>query len=196
MLVLKLNHVSQRDHWRFPKQFICQIIWIILMLGRYRPQDNQKSDVCLYICPCLLLLFIWCTGLQIKFIQICLILSYSSPSEVMSTPVVVFRTVEKIGRIVKIIEDENAHNGFPVVEDYDPDRDEFVSRGHGWGGESAGRICRQVCIYGVRFGASLYPRGSARGEFRQDYGDGLLFLLGSSGHTKGRLFSIGSGDYA
>ena len=112
-----------------------------------------------------------------KVYFICLILSYSPPSEVMSTPVVVFRTVEKIGRIVKIIEDENAHNGFPVVEDYDPDRDEFVSRGHGWGGVSAGRICRQVCMYGVRFGASRYQRGSARGEFRQDYGDGLLFCL-------------------
>ena len=49
-------------------------------------------------------------------------------SEVMSTPVVVFRTVEKIGRIVKIIEGEQPHNGFPVVEDYDPYTSEFVSK--------------------------------------------------------------------
>jgi len=46
---------------------------------------------------------------------------------VMSTPVVVFRTVEKIGRIVKIIEADTPHNGFPVVEDYDPYTSEFNS---------------------------------------------------------------------
>ncbi len=38
----------------------------------------------------------------------------------MSTPVVILRTVERIGRIVKVIDDADAHNGFPVVEDYDP----------------------------------------------------------------------------
>lgn len=37
----------------------------------------------------------------------------------MSHPVSVFRTVESIGRIVDVLKKET-HNGFPVVEDYDP----------------------------------------------------------------------------
>ena len=40
----------------------------------------------------------------------------------MSTPVVTLRTVESVSRIQAILNDETrAHNGFPVVEDYDPD---------------------------------------------------------------------------
>ena len=46
----------------------------------------------------------------------------------MSTPVTTLRTVESIGRIGSIIDDdETAHNGFPVVEDYNPDGYEGVS---------------------------------------------------------------------
>ena len=38
------------------------------------------------------------------------------------------RTMENIGRIVNILnDDEDSHNGFPVVEDYDPDDMEAVS---------------------------------------------------------------------
>ena len=51
----------------------------------------------------------------------------------MSTPVTTLRTTERIGRILTIINDESkAHNGFPVVEDYDPESFEGVSpeRGH------------------------------------------------------------------
>jgi len=51
-------------------------------------------------------------------------------SEVMSTPVVCFRTMENIGRIVNILQDEeDSHNGFPVVEDYDPDDMEAMMSG-------------------------------------------------------------------
>ena len=40
----------------------------------------------------------------------------------MSTPVVTLRTVESASRIQAILNDESReHNGFPVVEDYDPD---------------------------------------------------------------------------
>ncbi|KAL3877294.1 hypothetical protein ACJMK2_035024 [Sinanodonta woodiana] len=42
-----------------------------------------------------------------------------SAREVMSHPVSVFRTKEKVGRIVDILKNET-HNGFPVVRDYDP----------------------------------------------------------------------------
>ncbi|KAK3600873.1 hypothetical protein CHS0354_019220 [Potamilus streckersoni] len=42
-----------------------------------------------------------------------------SAKEVMSHPVSVFRTVEKVGRIVDILKNET-HNGFPVVQDYEP----------------------------------------------------------------------------
>lgn len=38
----------------------------------------------------------------------------------MSHPVIVLRTQEKVGRIVDILKAES-HNGFPVVQDYDPD---------------------------------------------------------------------------
>jgi len=38
----------------------------------------------------------------------------------MSHPVTVLRTKEKVGRIVDILKSES-HNGFPVVQDYDPD---------------------------------------------------------------------------
>ncbi|XP_052817022.1 H(+)/Cl(-) exchange transporter 7-like [Mya arenaria] len=45
----------------------------------------------------------------------------------MSHPTIVFRTKEKVGRIVDILKKE-AHNGFPVVEDYDPSSDvEYTS---------------------------------------------------------------------
>ncbi|XP_045214169.2 H(+)/Cl(-) exchange transporter 7-like isoform X2 [Mercenaria mercenaria] len=44
-----------------------------------------------------------------------------SAREVMSHPVTVLRTHEKVGRIVDILKAES-HNGFPVVQDYDPDR--------------------------------------------------------------------------
>ena len=47
----------------------------------------------------------------------------------MSTPVTTLRTTERIGRILTIINDESkAHNGFPVVEDYDPESFEGVSQ--------------------------------------------------------------------
>ncbi|WAQ96350.1 CLCN7-like protein [Mya arenaria] len=50
-----------------------------------------------------------------------------SAREVMSHPTIVFRTQEKVGRIVDILKKE-AHNGFPVVEDYDPSSDvEYTS---------------------------------------------------------------------
>ena len=40
----------------------------------------------------------------------------------MSSPVVSLRTIEKIGRISNVLEDEEtSHNGFPVVEDYEPE---------------------------------------------------------------------------
>ncbi|ELT96405.1 hypothetical protein CAPTEDRAFT_203043 [Capitella teleta] len=41
--------------------------------------------------------------------------------EVMNSPVECLRTQEKIGRIAKILNDPESHNGFPVVDDYDPD---------------------------------------------------------------------------
>ena len=44
----------------------------------------------------------------------------------MTCPVQVMSTREKLGRIAKILNDEPAHNGFPVVEDYDPDMQEKV----------------------------------------------------------------------
>ncbi|XP_052777158.1 uncharacterized protein LOC128214629 [Mya arenaria] len=50
--------------------------------------------------------------------------------EVMSHPTIVFRTQEKVGRIVVILKKE-AHNGFSVVEDYDPNSDvEYTSEVH------------------------------------------------------------------
>lgn len=42
-----------------------------------------------------------------------------SAREVMSHPVTVLRTVEKVGRIVDLLKKET-HNGFPVVEGFDP----------------------------------------------------------------------------
>lgn len=44
----------------------------------------------------------------------------------MSHPVTVLRTKEKVGRIVEILKSES-HNGFPVVQDYDPDSVQDVS---------------------------------------------------------------------
>jgi hypothetical protein len=38
----------------------------------------------------------------------------------MSHPVSVFRVQEQVGRIVDILKKE-IHNGFPVVDNYDPD---------------------------------------------------------------------------
>ena len=38
----------------------------------------------------------------------------------MSYPVTVFRVQEKVGRIVDLLKKE-IHNGFPVVDNYDPD---------------------------------------------------------------------------
>lgn len=43
-----------------------------------------------------------------------------SARKVMSHPVTVLRTKEKVGHIVEILKKES-HNGFPVVQDYDPD---------------------------------------------------------------------------
>ncbi|KAI8797392.1 H(+)/Cl(-) exchange transporter 7-like isoform X2 [Biomphalaria glabrata] len=48
-----------------------------------------------------------------------------SAKTVMSHPVIVFRMKEPVERIVKILKEEE-HNGFPVVEDYDPDHPEMV----------------------------------------------------------------------
>ncbi|KAL5017921.1 hypothetical protein ScPMuIL_003643 [Solemya velum] len=45
-----------------------------------------------------------------------------SAAEVMSHPVSAFRTVESVGRLVDVLKKET-HNGFPVVEDYDPSDD-------------------------------------------------------------------------
>jgi hypothetical protein len=48
----------------------------------------------------------------------------------MSTPVIVMRSNENIGRMMYIMaDDEDSHNGFPVVEDYDPDNMEGVRHG-------------------------------------------------------------------
>ncbi|KAK3090640.1 hypothetical protein FSP39_013333 [Pinctada imbricata] len=47
------------------------------------------------------------------------VMSNIAAAEVMSHPVTVFRTKESVGRIVEILKHE-PHNGFPVVEDYDP----------------------------------------------------------------------------
>ncbi|KAL4241084.1 H(+)/Cl(-) exchange transporter 7 [Mactra antiquata] len=49
-----------------------------------------------------------------------LLSSEISTRKVMSHPVTVMRTQEKVGRIVEILKSES-HNGFPVVQDYDPD---------------------------------------------------------------------------
>ena len=46
--------------------------------------------------------------------------------EVMSHPVTVFRMKEKVGRIVDILKKE-IHNGFPVVDNHDPDQADEVS---------------------------------------------------------------------
>ena len=46
--------------------------------------------------------------------------------EVMSHPVTVLRTVEKVGNIVDILKRET-HNGFPVVQDYTPDSETVSS---------------------------------------------------------------------
>ncbi|XP_059172369.1 H(+)/Cl(-) exchange transporter 7-like [Physella acuta] len=43
-----------------------------------------------------------------------------SAKAVMSHPVTVFRMTEPVERIVKVLKEE-PHNGFPVVDDYDPD---------------------------------------------------------------------------
>ena len=40
--------------------------------------------------------------------------------EVMSTPVVVLRTMETFGRIKEIVDDPTSHNGYPIVDEYDP----------------------------------------------------------------------------
>lgn len=37
----------------------------------------------------------------------------------MSHPVAVFSMMESVEKIVKVLKEEQ-HNGFPVVEDYDP----------------------------------------------------------------------------
>jgi len=54
-------------------------------------------------------------------------------SEMMSTPVKVLRTVEKIGKIVEVM-DSHTHNGYPVVEDYEHNGKECEL------GESFGRL--------------------------------------------------------
>ena len=38
----------------------------------------------------------------------------------MSSPVVALRTMETVSRIKQILDDPNSHNGFPIVDDYDP----------------------------------------------------------------------------
>ena len=59
--------------------------------------------------------------------ELCMFMCVHVCREVMSTPAVVMRTVENIGRIMNILaDDEDSHNGFPVVEDYDPDNMEGV----------------------------------------------------------------------
>ena len=44
----------------------------------------------------------------------------------MTFPVITFRTVEKIGRILKVLNSDASHNGYPVVEDYYPDNPDKV----------------------------------------------------------------------
>ncbi len=57
----------------------------------------------------------------------------------MSVPVVCMRSVEKIGRIMKILNSEGSHNGFPVVDDFYPDQPEKVRIGlEGEGGRDEG----------------------------------------------------------
>ncbi|KAH3864563.1 hypothetical protein DPMN_027582 [Dreissena polymorpha] len=53
-------------------------------------------------------------------------LSFSARREVMSHPVTVLRTREKVGRIVGLLKAE-PHNGFPVVQDFDPDNQSMGS---------------------------------------------------------------------
>ncbi len=47
-------------------------------------------------------------------------------SDAMTFPVETFRSVEKIGRILKVMNDGSSHNGYPVVEDYYPDHPDKV----------------------------------------------------------------------
>ncbi|XP_071130802.1 H(+)/Cl(-) exchange transporter 7-like isoform X1 [Mytilus edulis] len=61
-------------------------------------------------------------------------LSTKRASEVMSHPVTVFRTKETVGRIIDVLKSET-HNGFPVVDDYDP----FVEQSFQDEAESFGR---------------------------------------------------------
>ena len=45
----------------------------------------------------------------------------------MTFPVETFRTVEKIGRIRKVLSSDASHNGYPVVEDYYPENPDKVN---------------------------------------------------------------------
>ncbi|XP_069124050.1 H(+)/Cl(-) exchange transporter 7-like isoform X2 [Argopecten irradians] len=57
-----------------------------------------------------------------------IMLSNISATELMSHPVTVLRSYESVGRIVDILKSET-HNGFPVVEDYDPFTEESPDSG-------------------------------------------------------------------
>ncbi|XP_033749543.1 H(+)/Cl(-) exchange transporter 7-like [Pecten maximus] len=57
-----------------------------------------------------------------------IMLSNISATELMSHPVTVLRSYESVGRIVDILKNET-HNGFPVVEDYDPFTEESPDSG-------------------------------------------------------------------
>ena len=39
----------------------------------------------------------------------------------MTSPVITLRSQENIGRIAKILDNPDAHNGYPVVDDFDPE---------------------------------------------------------------------------
>ncbi|CAC5380668.1 unnamed protein product [Mytilus coruscus] len=73
----------------------------------------REFMICIFICK----EFHWLAGNHLLFYP--LIFVELQVIEVMSHPVTVFRTKETVGRIIDVLKSET-HNGFPVVEDYDP----------------------------------------------------------------------------
>ncbi|XP_046582844.1 H(+)/Cl(-) exchange transporter 7-like isoform X1 [Haliotis rubra] len=71
-------------------------------------------------------------------------------TEVMSHPVTVFRSVESVGRIMDLLKKET-HNGYPVVDDYSPDR--CIRRGLMYEsfGTFEGMILRSQLIMLIKF---------------------------------------------
>ena len=80
-------------------------------------------------------------------------------SEIMSTPVICFKTTENVGRIVDILKSES-HNGFPVVDDGLPsDAMTSVHSDLGYGASGGDRM-------DLSFNDSVLPSNSASGRFR------------------------------